>query len=272
MAHQLAYWMENAEMPAKLRAFKTAAGYLFGAGSTVGNGVQGWAPGALFVKTDGSGNTLNYHNFGTKATANFDSLAHYTIDDTGSLVAATTIEAAIQELAQHQQSAQSFIPIPLLSLRETTNFDAGNIAANGGILASDSTPVLDAINAATDGCQRILWASSNNDQVTFQTALPPDFNTGANLVLHARIVSGGTTNAVGFTVDSFFNEGDTKVVDTTGTNQTTTATEVTATIALADVPSGAQTLTCGLTPVAHTTDTLALMALWLEYTRSTLTS
>jgi len=93
-----------------------------------------------------------------------------------------------------------------------------------------------------------------------------------DLVLHMRIVSGGTTDAVGFTVDTFFNEGDTKVVDTSGTNQTTTVAEVTATIAAADIPAGAQTITIGLTPVAHTTDSLAMTAAWLEYSKAILTS
>ncbi|MFH2098180.1 MAG: hypothetical protein ABIJ95_01625, partial [Pseudomonadota bacterium] len=87
-----------------------------------------------------------------------------------------------------------------------------------------------------------------------------------------RIVSGGTTNAVGFTVDSWFNEGDTKVTDTSGTNQTATWAEKTATIAAADVPAGAQTMTVSLTPVAHTTDTLALSAAWLEYKTALRTS
>ncbi len=44
-----------------------------------------------------------------------------------------------------------FITIPLPGLRETANLDVGNLAAHGGILASDSTPILEAINAATDG-------------------------------------------------------------------------------------------------------------------------
>lgn len=192
--------------------------------------------------------------------------------DTGNFFTTDTHAAILQELGQHLKSIQKVIPVGLHSLREATNFDVGTIAANGGILASDTTPVLDAINAATDGCQRLLWAAANVDQVIFQVPLPPDLDTSADLVLHARIVSGGTTDAVGFTLASFFDEGDTSIADTSGTNQTTSWTEVIATIATADIPSGAQTLTVGLTPVAHGTDTLALSALWLEYKGSILTS
>ena len=201
-----------------------------------------------------------------------DGLGGDSLIDAGGFTTATTVEAAIAELYQHLFSTQAFIPIPLTSLRETSTMNVGNAAANGGVLASDTTPILSAVNGATDGCQRLQWASSNNDQVMFQIPLPPDLDADADVVLHARIASGGTTNAVGFTLASYFNEGDTAVADTTGTNQTATYTEVTATIAAADVPTGAQTLTVGLTPVAHTTDTLNLTALWIEYKRKLLTS
>jgi hypothetical protein len=194
------------------------------------------------------------------------------IEDDGSFTAKIDVEEALQELYQHLFSVQSYLGMPLNSFREATNFDVGNIAANGGILASDTTPILDAINAATDGCQRMLWASSNVDQVVVSLPLPPDLDPAKDVVLHSRIVSGGTTDAVGFTVDTFFNEGDTKVIDTTATNQTTTYDEVVATIAAADIPAGAQTITIGLTPIAHGTDTMACTAVWLEYSKALLTS
>jgi len=190
----------------------------------------------------------------------------------------TTIKTTFASVLLDLQTLQAdvrrtgFVPIPLTAFREATAFDVANIAANGGVLASDTTPILEAINAATDGCQRVLWAASNNDQVICSIPLPPDLDTTADLELHFRIVSGGTTDAVGFTVASFFNEGDTSVADTSGTNQTTTYAEVLATIANADIPSGAQVITFGLTPVAHTTDTLAMTGAWIEYTASTSTA
>lgn len=228
----------------------------------------GSAIGVAFEAATADGDIIGMTEFGVLSTT----AATVSIADAGAHTAQTEVEAALQEIYQHMLSIQSFIPISLNSLREATNFDVGAIAVNGGILASDTTPTLDAINAATDGCQRILWVASNNDQIVGQIPLPPSLDTTKDLVLHLRIVSGGTTDPVGFTVDTFFNEGDTKVVDTSGTNQTTAYAEVTATIAAADIPAGAQTITMGLTPVAHTTDTLSLTALWLEYAPSILTS
>jgi predicted RecA/RadA family phage recombinase len=188
-----------------------------------------------------------------------------TISDAGGFTAKTNVEEALAEIYQSLISVQGFIPIPLTTLREATSMAVGNIAANGGVLASDTTPILKPINGGTDGCQELEWVASNNDQVLFSTPLPPDLDDGADLVLHARIKSEGTTDAVGFTVDSWFNEGDTKVVDESETNQTATWAEKITTIAHADVPAGAQTLTVGLTPVAHTTDKMYCSSVWLEY-------
>jgi len=229
---------------------------------------SGSSIGIALEAAGGADEIVEYMPFGVLSTT----AATVSILDSGSFTTATDVEAALAEIYQHLLSAQNFIGIPLDNWKEATNFDVANIAANGGVLASDSTPLRDAINAATDGAQRILWESSNNDQIITQIPLPPDLDVASDIVLHMRIVAGGTTDATGFTVDSFFNEGDTKVVDTSGTNQTTTYSEVTATIAAADIPAGAQTLTIGLTPVAHTTDTLVLGASWLEYTKVILTS
>jgi len=242
--HQLGNDLEFAHLPSgENRMFNTPEGWTFGCGTSVPSAVAGWAPGAMYVDTD-AGATSRWHvNTGTNTSCTF-----VVVPTPG-----TTF---------------GFLGIPLNSFREAATFDVGAITANGGILASNTTPVLDAIDAATNGCQRILWASSNNDQVVTSVVLPPDFDDTADLILHNRIVSGGTTNAVGFTVETFFNEGDTLVSDTSGTNQTTTYAEVLTTIATADVPAS-QTITIGLTPVAHTTDTLAMTAAWLEYTKKT---
>jgi hypothetical protein len=194
------------------------------------------------------------------------------IADAGTFTAQTEVEAALQEIYQNAITIQGFIPISLMSLREVSSMAVGNIAANGGLLASDTTPVLAPINGATDGCQNVVWAASNNDPVIFQVPLPPNLDDTADLILHTRIKSAGTTNAVGFGVDSWFDEGDTKVSDTSETNQTATWAEKITTIAAADVPAGAQTLTISLTPAAHTTDIMYMSSVWLEYKTKLLTS
>jgi len=158
-----------------------------------------------------------------------------------------------------------FIPVPLTALREVVSNDIPNAAAHGGTLAKDTTPILEYISGDSDSCLRLNWAAGNADPVMFQVPLPPDLDVTKDITLHCRIASAGTTNAVGFDVDSYFNEGDTKVEDATQTNQTATYADKTATIAAADIPSGAATLTCEMTPVAHATNAMYLTAIWITY-------
>jgi len=200
------------------------------------------------------------------STSNGEGASLVGVEDANSRLTAADVEAALQEIALHSiMSIQKFIPISLYQWREIGTGVVGNIAAIGGVLASDTTPSLTAINGVTNACQVIHWATSGVDPIAITVPLPPDMDLTKDLVLHLRIVSGGTTNAVGFTVDSWFNEADTKVVDSSGTNQTASYAEVIATIAAADIEVGAQTVTISLTPVAHTTDTMRLSATWLEY-------
>lgn len=93
--------------------------------------------------------------------------------DAGGFTTATTHEAQIQEMYQHLFSAVGgYIPIPLSAWREVdATGDVGNITANGGVLASDTTPVFDAV--ATSNEQEILWATGNADPIGCSVALPP---------------------------------------------------------------------------------------------------
>ncbi len=52
--------------------FESPEGFCYGFGTTVGNGIQGWAPGALFIDTDAAG--LQYRNTGTKTAATWTAI------------------------------------------------------------------------------------------------------------------------------------------------------------------------------------------------------
>ena len=229
---------------------------------------SGSAIGIAIEAATADGDVIEFMSFAVLSTT----AATVSYADASGFTTAATVEDALDELYQDMLSVQAFIPIPLTTLREVTNFDVGNIAANGGILASDTTPVLDAINAATDGCQRVLWAINNTDSVMFQTALPPNLDVASDVVIHTRVMA-GTTDAMGFTTKAHFNEGDGSIADTGETIQTATWTEKIITIAAADVPAGAQTLTVELTPNGGgTTDVFAMSAIWLEHASILLTS
>ncbi len=223
---------------------------------------NGSATGIALDAATAAGDICEFSPFGVLSTT----AATVSYADASGFTSAATTEDALDELYQDVLSAQNCIPLPLNGWRITTNFDVGNIAANGGVFGSDTVPILEAANGATDGVQRLNWAATEVVQITTQTVLPPDLDVSADIVFHCRIASESTTDAVGFTVDWFINEGDTKVVDTTGTNQTASYLEKTATLGNADIGAGSQTITIGLTPVAHGTDKMYISAAWLEYT------
>ena len=191
--------------------------------------------------------------------------ATISIADAGTFTAQTDVEAALQEIYQHMLSAQSFLSVGLESLLET---DGTNIVARLGV---GTTPVLDMAGGDADSGLLVTWVASNNDAVLFQVPLPPDLDVAKDLVIHLRAKSGGATDTPTIASDAFFNEGDTKVEDASSALGAAFA-ENTITIAAGDIPAGAQTLSVELTPGAHTTDTVVLSALWIEYSKSILTS
>jgi hypothetical protein len=188
-----------------------------------------------------------------------------TLLDADSFTLAGTVEAALAEIYQHLKSVQGFIPVPLATVLEG---DATNVV---GALDEATTPVLDMANGDTDSGLLITWASSDSTPVLFQVPLPPDLDVAKDLKVCFRAKMAGEVDTPVISADSYFNEGDTKVEDDSAALGAAYA-EKTITIAAADVPAGAQTLTVELTPGAHTTDALSLSAIWIEYARTILTS
>ncbi len=158
------------------------------------------------------------------------------------------------------------VNLSLYDLREVTSGgDVGNIAANGGLLASDTTPIL---RGDANDSQEVSWATGNADVVAFSRTLPPDFDGTGDVTLELY-VSSGTTNAATFTVESSWDAGAV-VSDSASDAATKSATvhKITATIAAADIPDTASFVTVLLTPAAHATDTIQLHAARLLYVRA----
>ena len=130
-----------------------------------------------------------------------------------------------------------------------------------------ATPKLNYANGDTDSGWLLTWVASDQTPVAFQIPLPPDLDDAGVVEVHFRVKSGGATDTPVLDIDSYFNEGDTKVEDATAAI-TASFSEKLATIAAVDVPSGAQTLTVEITPGAHSTDTVVVSAVWLEYARA----
>lgn len=181
---------------------------------------------------------------------------------------ATTPDKLLKVEIKTLTELYGFIDLPLAIWREVGTNDIQNLAAHGGEMAKDSTPIFEFTNGDADSALRLRWVASDSNAIALQATLPPDFDDTADLVIHLRAAMAGTTNTPVIDCDAFFNEGDTKVEDASAAITGTTVAEYTITIAAADIPAGAQTVSLELTPGAHTTDALYVYAIWLEYTKA----
>lgn len=155
------------------------------------------------------------------------------------------------------------IAVSLNDFREATTGDVANIAGNGGLLASDTTPTL--TGASTGITQRITWAASNVDQILCQFALPEDFDGREDVLVELWVSSGGTTDLSSFGVATAW-DGGTSVSDTaTDTAASATVHKITARIAAADIPDSPSYFSMTLIPAAHTTDTMLLDAVRMTF-------
>jgi hypothetical protein len=171
--------------------------------------------------------------------------------------------ATVAALFRHLMSAS--VGLSLHNFREVdANNDQGAIAANGGILASDTTPILRGNAAETT---EISWATGNADPVSTQITLPFDLDADQDVTVELWVNS-GSTDAATFTVESGW-DGGAVVSDSASDTATKSATthKITATIAAADIPDGARLLSLQLTPAAHATNAIQLLGCALLYTR-----
>ena len=150
------------------------------------------------------------------------------------------------------------MPLELDSWREVdAGGDYANIAANGGVLASDTTPILRADAAES---VEISWATGNVDPIQRQFMVPPNADDTADATIELWVYS-GVTDAATFTVETSW-DGGAKVTDSASDAGTKSATahKITATIAAADIPVGATRCTLCLVPTnAHAADAYQLV-------------
>lgn len=155
------------------------------------------------------------------------------------------------------------ISISLNVFREATTGDVGNIVANGGILASDTTPTLS--GASTGITQRLTWAAANVDQIVCQMSLPEDFDGRDDVLVELWVSSGGTADLSTFGVATAW-DGGASVSDTaTDSAASVTVHKITARIAAADIPDSPSFFSMTLIPAAHGTDTMLLDAVRMTY-------
>jgi hypothetical protein len=192
-------------------------------------------------------------------------------DDVGNFTAAADPEAAIQEIYQHLLSSKVPLRCSLYDFREVSAAgDVGAIAANGGILASDTTPILRGDAAET---QEIYWAAANSDPIACQFTLGDDFDDTRDVTVNLWVYSDNTnTDPANFTVESGWNGGALVVDAAVDAAPSGVHHKLAVTIANADIPAGAQRLTLILTPPAHAADGIGLVGHRIDCGAKLLTS
>ena len=182
----------------------------------------------------------------------------------------TTKKATIAEL-RTAIGGVGFVMMDITSLREIASNDIQNLAAFGGILATNSDPALVRLNGATDKSLMVEWATSNVDEVQFPPVpMPPDLDETSDVTVHILIrMSGGTDALVTIDIQAWDGIGDTEMGGATGVITSTLAEHV-ITLGNADISGNpAGVLNIGLVPggTLHTVDTIQLMGAWIEYTK-----
>lgn len=158
-----------------------------------------------------------------------------------------------------------FVGVSLQQLREVSSGgDVGDITANGGVLASDTTPIA---RADANGSHELSWATGNVDQVGCEIALPPDLDDAQDVVLALQVYS-GSTDAATFSVRTSW-DGGAEVTDSADDSGTKSATrhEITATIGAADIPADPTTVSLRLIPPTHATNAIQLCGVQLRYAK-----
>jgi len=160
------------------------------------------------------------------------------------------------------------VNLPLDSLREINSDDITNLAGHGGIMASDSTPILERISAAADKGLQIKWVATDEAEAQFgHNHLPGDLDASQDVTVHLKLAKGSNTDtAAVIAVGAFVGTGDSNAGGNTAALAVATEAEYTVTLAAADITAHAP-LALTLKPGTHANDDIYLRDAWLEYTK-----
>jgi len=166
-----------------------------------------------------------------------------------------------------------YIPLPLGGFRKITSNDFGAIAVasgNGGQLATDTTPILQRINGATDNKARISWVANDVVEIQQDVTFPPDLDDTADVVVNLIVYKNGNTDTTATLAVGYWEGiGDTEVTGNTAAITETAAALKTVTVAAADVGAYPKAAAITITPNAHANDAIYLLGAYITYTRKT---
>lgn len=190
------------------------------------------------------------------------------------LPSGSTLDVSAATLSQGTTSLSiGHIPLPLFGWRKITSDDFGAIAVasgNGGQLATDTTPILQRINAATDNKARISWVAGDVVEIQQDIVLPPDVDDTADLTVNLIVYKNGNTDTTATLAVGYWEGiGDTEVTSNTAAITETAAALKTVAVAAASVGAYPKAAAITITPNTHAADAIYLLGAWVSYTRKT---
>lgn len=186
---------------------------------------------------------------------------------TGGVTTTLLADDAVTAAKLTDTLATGSIQLPLSMAREIVSNAIPNAAAIGGLLASDTTPILERVNGATDKKLRLRWAASNSDAIQFDFSYPPDLDDAAAVTVKFLAAMGGATDTPTVAVNYFEGVGDTNAGGNSAAVTGTTVAVYSRAIAAGDIGAAPNGASVEFVPGAHTTDTFLLYEAWIEYTR-----
>lgn len=188
------------------------------------------------------------------------------IDLTNAISTADIIANAVTAAKLTTTLATGPILLPLAQARKIVSNDIPNIAASGGLLASDTDPKLIRVNGATDPQLRIQWAAASVIPITWSVPMPRDVDTTQPVIVNVVAGMGGATDTPVIAAAFWPGVGGANQGGNTGA-LSSTLSQKTVSVAGANVGTFPKEWTVILTPAAHGTDVLNLTQCFLEYTR-----
>lgn len=223
-----------------------------------------------------SGATVNIESGATETHANnptFSGNPAFTGTPDFSGASGVTMKASSVTAASLGANLKTgFIPLDITSARIIATNDIGvKGATDGGTVSKDTAPILERINAATDKALRLTWAASGVEEIQLPSfAYPPDLDDTANVEVHLLVYKNGNTDTGAVIAVGYFEGiGDSNAGGNTAAITEIVAAEKTVIITAANIGTHPNVGTVTLTPGAHGTDAIYLLAAWVEYTRKT---
>ena len=252
--HSLQHKLENADFTGTFRGFFVpGSGYYLGWGATVGNSVENWAKGALFIDTDASTGAQFWINTGTSSAASFKAIS--SLDAANTWAAAQTFSAAATFSAGFTSTTA-----PTFSAGYINGYD--NLVSSADLAKTSNTTLADITGLSTTVAASGVYSFNGVLYVT---------NT-ANGGLKVS-TAGGTATVTSIVCDAEAWNGST-VGTTTRTTSLTNIHAVTAEVVTKLYITGAMVVNAGGTfklqaaqNASHADTTTVLQNSWLSLRR-----